>query len=89
MRWHAHYHTEGTGHLYQGRFKTFPIEEDEHLRSVLRYVERNALQASLVERAELWKYGVCGELLTATMARFSRLGQSQNHEHGERWSTAP
>ena len=57
MRWHAHYHTEGTGHLYQGRFKTFPIEEDEHLRSVLRYVERNALQASLVERAELWKYG--------------------------------
>jgi putative transposase len=24
MRWHAHYHTEGTGHLYQGRFKTFP-----------------------------------------------------------------
>ena len=57
MRWHAHYHTEGTGHLYQGRFKTFPIEEDEHLLSVLRYVERNALQASLVERAEDWKYG--------------------------------
>ena len=37
MRWHAHYHTEGTGHLYQGRFKTFPIQEDEHLVSVLRY----------------------------------------------------
>ena len=52
MRWHAHYHTEGTGHLYQGRFKTFPIQEDEHLVSVLRYVERNALQANLVKRAE-------------------------------------
>ena len=50
MRWHAHYHTEGTGHLYQGRFKTFPIQEDEHLVSVLRYVERNALQANLVKR---------------------------------------
>lgn len=57
MRWHAHYHTEGTGHLYQGRFKTFPIEEDEHLLAVLRYVERNALSANLVERAEDWKYG--------------------------------
>src|SRR5437773_10857616 len=21
MRWHAHYHTSGTGHIYQGRFK--------------------------------------------------------------------
>jgi len=57
MRWHAHYHTEGTGHLYQGRFKTFPIEEDEHLLAVLRYVERNALQANLVQRAEDWKFG--------------------------------
>ena len=28
MRWHAHYKTQGTGHLYQGRFKSFPIEED-------------------------------------------------------------
>ena len=56
MRWHAHYHTEGTGHLYQGRFKTFPIEDDEHLLTVMRYVERNALRANLVENAEDWKY---------------------------------
>ena len=41
MRWHAHHHTEGTGHLYQGRFKTFPIEDDAHLLAVLRYVEHN------------------------------------------------
>ena len=56
MRWHAHYHTEGTGHLYQGRFKTFPIEEDQHLSQVLRYVKRNPLRASLCEKAEDWKY---------------------------------
>ena len=43
MRWHAHYHTAGTGHLYQGRFKSFPVEADDHLDTVLRYVERNAL----------------------------------------------
>jgi putative transposase len=56
MRWHAHYHTSGTGHLYQGRFKSFPIEMDEHVYAVLRYVERNALRANLVERAQDWQW---------------------------------
>ena len=51
MRWHADHHTEGSGHLYQGRFKVFPIAEDEHLLAVLRYVERNPLSASLCEQA--------------------------------------
>ena len=37
MRWHAHYGTSGTGHLYQGRFKAFPMETDEHFYTVLRY----------------------------------------------------
>jgi putative transposase len=57
MRCHAHYHTEGTGHIYQGRFKAFAVEEDEHLYTVLRYVERNALRANLVGRAEDWRWG--------------------------------
>jgi putative transposase len=57
MRWHAHYHTGGTGHIYQGRFKSFPVETDEHLYTVLRYVERNALRANLVSRAEEWRWG--------------------------------
>ena len=57
MRWHTHYHTSGTGHLYQGRFKAFPIADDEHYFTVLRYVERNALRANLVERAEDWRWG--------------------------------
>jgi putative transposase len=56
MRWHAHYHTAGTGHLYQGRFKSFPVEADDHFYTVCRYVERNALRAGLVERAELWPW---------------------------------
>ncbi len=57
MRWHAHYHTEGTGHLFQGRFKAFPIEEDDHLDAVPRYVDRNPVRAELCERAEDWKFG--------------------------------
>ena len=57
QRWHANRHTAGTGPLYQGRFKSFPIEQDEHLLMVLRYVDRNALRAKLVKRAEEWRWG--------------------------------
>src|SRR5438128_247415 len=41
----------GSGHVWQGRFKAFPIQEDEHLLTVIRYVERNPLRASMVARA--------------------------------------
>jgi len=40
-----------------GRFKSFPVQNDEHLLTVARYVERNAVGAGLVERAEFWPYG--------------------------------
>ncbi|MBM4045598.1 MAG: hypothetical protein FJ279_10820 [Planctomycetes bacterium] len=56
MRWHAHHETVGTGHLYQGRFKSFPVQTDAHFYAVARYVERNALRANLVERAEHWRW---------------------------------
>jgi putative transposase len=57
QRWHANHQTVGTGHLYQGRFKSFPVQSDEHFLTVCRYVERNALKAGLVTRAEDWKWG--------------------------------
>jgi putative transposase len=57
QRWHAHYRTAGTGPLYQGRFKSFPIQMDEHLLMACRYVERNALAAKLARRAEAWPWG--------------------------------
>ena len=53
-RYHRHYNS--SGHVWQGRFKAFPIEEDEHLWTVLRYVERNGLRANLVRRAEDWRW---------------------------------
>jgi putative transposase len=46
----------GHGAIYQGRFKSFVIEAGEHLLAVCRYVERNAARASLVERAEDWRW---------------------------------
>jgi len=57
MRYHAHYHTSGQGHVYQQRYKSFPIQDDEHFFVVCRYVERNALRAGLVDRAEQWRWG--------------------------------
>ena len=59
QRWHAHRQSTGSGHVYQGRFKSFPVQDDDHFCTVSRYVERNALRANLVERAEDWR---CGSL---------------------------
>ena len=56
QRWHAAHRTAGAGPLYQGRFKSFPIQEDDHLLTVLRYVERNPLRAKRVEQAEAWRW---------------------------------
>ncbi len=59
--WHAHHRTASTGHLDQGRFKSFPVQSDEHFLTVCRYVERNALRANLVGRGEDWRWGSLGD----------------------------
>jgi putative transposase len=56
QRWHAHRQSTGSGHVYQGRFKSFPVQEDGHLYTLARYVERNAMRANLVRRAERWRW---------------------------------
>jgi putative transposase len=53
-RYHRHYET--SGRVWQGRFKAFPIQQDGHLLTVLRYVERNPLRANLVSAAEDWEW---------------------------------
>jgi putative transposase len=55
-RWHAWRRTAGTGHVYQGRFKAFPVSCDTHFLRLCRYVERNGLRAGLVSRAEYWPW---------------------------------
>ena len=47
----------GEGHVYQGRFKSFPVQDDGHFHVLCRYVERNAQRAGLVGRAEDWRWG--------------------------------
>ncbi len=59
-RWHEHRHSSGRGHLYQGTYKSFPVQADgrgeHHFLTLCRYVERNALRARLVERAQDWRW---------------------------------
>ncbi len=57
LRYHAHYHTRGEGHIYQSRYKSFPVQDDTHFYVLCRYVERNPVRANLVVRAERWQYG--------------------------------
>lgn len=65
-RYHRHYGT--SGHVWQGRFKAFPIQQDAHLLTVLRYIEANPLRAKLVDQAEQWPW--------------SRLGTTQSQGEG-------
>lgn len=54
--WHAYHQTIGEGHLYQGRYKAFVVQSDEHFLALCRYVERNPVRAALVEQAEHWRW---------------------------------
>jgi len=57
QRWHKSRGDVGTGHLYQGRYKSSIIQTDRHFLAVARYVEGNALRADLVKQAEKWRWG--------------------------------
>ena len=47
------------GHLYQGRFKSFPVQGDHHLLTVLRYIEANPLRCRLARTAAGWRWSSC------------------------------
>ena len=55
-RWHRHRHSDGRGHLYQGTYKSLPVQDDGHFLVMARYVERNALRGGLVELAQDWQW---------------------------------
>ncbi len=56
QRWHASHGTTGIGHVYQGRFKSFPVQSNEHYLTVLRYIESNPLRAKIVKNSRDWQY---------------------------------
>ena len=56
QRWHAAHGTAGMGHLYQGRFKSFPVQSNEYYLTVMRYIESNPLRAELVQSNKDWQW---------------------------------
>ncbi len=64
--WQENRRRVGYGHLYQGRYKSFPIEGDDHFFQVARYVERNALRAKLVAHAQDWQWSSLWRRLQGT-----------------------
>ena len=54
---HALTNTNGSGHLYQGRYKSFLVDSDKYLLAVIKYAERNAVRAKLARHCEDWRWG--------------------------------
>ena len=69
--WHHKRHNT-SGRIWTGRFKAFPSQDDRHLLTVARYIERNALRANLVPRAELWPWSSLHWRLDAVAAPLAR-----------------
>lgn len=86
-RYHGHYQT--SGHVWQGRFKAFPIEGDSHLLAVLRYIERNPLRAGLVARAQDWLWSSLRERSQARADGFVDPGPVALPEGWVEWVNQP
>ena len=48
--------TVGQGHVYQGRFRAFLVDGEQHYFRLIRYVEGNPIRAGLARRAEEWPW---------------------------------
>ena len=53
-RYHKHYGS--SGHVWQGRYKSFIVQDDEHLLTVTRYIEGNPVRALLAPTAGQWPW---------------------------------
>lgn len=85
-RWKRAHQEIGYGHLYQGRFKSFPIQTDQYFQTVIRYVERNPLRANLVARAEQWPWSSLGQVSALGPISLARWPVAQpSHHRDNHW----
>jgi len=85
-RWKRAHSEIGLGHLYQGRFKSFPIQTTDYFHAVVRYVERNPLRANLVARAEAWPWSSLGQASAACPIPLSAWPlSSRADQHRDLW----
>ena len=75
QRWHTKNGTTGTGHLYQGRYKSVLVQDDAHILGLIRYVERNPLRANLVKNLNNWHFSSYWRRLHGTDAERNVLAE--------------
>lgn len=63
QRYHKDHGTTGTGHIYQDRYKSFPVKDEVYLRTLYSYIESNPLRSGLVSKCEEWKWSSLRERL--------------------------
>lgn len=61
--------TAGQGHLYQSRYRSFPVSTDAYLLAVCRYIERNPVEANLVTDAADWPWSSFAERAAPELCR--------------------
>ncbi|MGE3822171.1 MAG: transposase [Isosphaeraceae bacterium] len=83
LRHHRQHKT--SGHVWQGRYKAFPVQEDEHLATVLRYVERNPSRAELVARAEHWKWSSLAAWISGDASLYRGEPSPRERDRGVSW----
>jgi putative transposase len=86
-RYHSKY--KSSGHVWQGRFKAFPVQHDQHLLTVLRYVESNPLRDGLVRRSEAWPWSSLAALRRSAVPSFLHRGPVPRQDDWVRWVNRP
>ena len=94
-RAYVHYYHrkyQSAGHLFQGRFKSQPIEKESYLLACGRYIERNAVVAGLSSTAQNYAFSSAAfyvngmdDLLTKEDPLFSSFGEALS-ERREKYS---
>lgn len=61
-----YYHAKNrtSGHIWQGRYKSFIVQKDSYYITLIQYIESNPLRANLVKTAQEWKYSSLQERLS-------------------------
>ena len=82
-----------TGHLFQDRFKSEPVESDEYFLTVLRYIHQNPVKAGLTNTVDAYKWSSYNEyvgkssmvntrfaLKSMTKEEFARFNNEENND---------
>ena len=88
---HALTGTNGSGHLYQGRYKSFLVDTDTYILGLIKYIERNPVRAKLAKHPEDWQWGSAWRRINGNQQRPRLLTPSPTPlPHGYRmWINIP